>query len=194
METITSNLSLLDADKIKAVLTAALQVFQPNNLSSIQANTEVLKKLSDDKVKKESDLSIKLANLEITSAASVNAFEINVIDKLSKSLTKLKIQGISEETNAKISGLSEGNNSYTKAGVAYATQISGIKIAEQTEVKRATSDFTNGVGNIFVSETDNFIKGLIDSKNKGADFLQLHFPSTSHQGRPSQQGKPSSLT
>ena len=154
METITSNLSLLDADKIKAVLTAALQVFQPNNLSSIQANTEVLKKLSDDKVKKESDLSIKLANLEITSAASVNAFEINVIDKLSKSLTKLKIQGISEETNAKISGLSEGNNSYTKAGVAYATQISGIKIAEQTEVKRATSDFTNGVGNIFVSETE----------------------------------------
>lgn len=127
------------------------------------------------KQQKEIDtLNSKLANLTVTGTEAVNNFEINVITKLSQSLTKLKLQGISEETSAKIAEIRGGQNDYSKAYFDYIRQNNASRNQYQGQVSNATSQFSNKVGNDFYGVVDNFTKGLQGTgKNKTADLTGL---------------------
>ena len=170
---LTDSFSKLDPDKIKVLFGAISEIFNEKYINSALASGEKLNNLTKNKIGKENDLNIKLANLTVTGAESINAFEINVINKLSQSLTKLKIQGISDETSAKISALSGGQNDYSNARLTYGSEVSSANMSAEKESNKATAEFSTQVGNEFTSIVDNFTKGLINSKNKGADVEKL---------------------
>ena len=169
-------------DNIISLVTALSKAGYSSELTKgfSQEQIDKNKKLQDEynngiktEIEQKIDLSVQLSNLARTGAASVNAFEINVVNKLSNALAKLKIQNLSNETDLKISALGQGKNSYSAGRNSFLSEIGQSNLKEQSEIKSAKSDFSTEVSHEFTSIANNFIKGLVNSKNKGADVEKL---------------------
>lgn len=101
-------------------------------------------------IKKElDDFNKRMTELAISGADAVNNFETNVINKLSKNLTKLKQDSIQDETNIKIQGINSGNNPFNKSYLDYSKTLKNANNQYEVETTSINSNFQkNTIKNI----------------------------------------------
>lgn len=150
------------------------QLLNPQSVKQRNSDAQTYDAEQDKQAKQIDHLNSQLANLTVTGTEAINNFEINVVGRLSKSLTQLKLQSISQETASKIGEINSGNNDYNRGYFQFVRANSGSKNQFNAESLRATSDFSNKVGSDFYNVIDNFTKGLQGTgKNKAADLSDL---------------------
>ncbi len=117
----------------------------------LQQRADIVNKVYDD-------LNDRLAILSNTGAESVKNFEINVANKLSESLTKLKSQSIESDTIAKISQIKSGNNEYSKTYLDYIKQNSSYQNEYQQQIVGINNQFSKDIGDLLLNNVNDFIK------------------------------------
>src|SRR6201999_1335510 len=130
----------------------------PNGIQQRASDSQIYQAAQEKQTKQLSDLNTKLANLTITGTEAINNFEINVVTRLSKALTTLKLQSVSDETTARIGEIRSGNNGFNSNYFNYVRQNSSARNQFGAETLRANSDFSSKVANDFFSVIDNFTK------------------------------------
>lgn len=127
-----------------------------------------LQEAADNTAKIYNDLNERLAKLSTTGAEAVQAFEINVVDRLSASLTSLRSVSITSDTIARKSEINSGNNDFNKTYFDFVKQNNSAQNQYGEQVTNINTEFTKDIGNILVSQVSNLVdkmKQSVTSKN-----------------------------